>query len=120
MTTPTLGAWCHAHLRPRDVFLWTAILLMLTLGALIWMTRREGEEVSTMLSLIFGGVSTLGGYYHGQKEADEAHARLRIAETHLLEMQAELGRVREELSRAQGMLAAASPVLDEKEKERRE
>ena len=115
---PTRGpmrerGWGSLHLRPRDVFIWGSVALLLGLAALVWLTRREDEDPSTLLSLILGGVSTLGGYYQGHKDADAANERVRAAEAALLEMQAEFRSVREELALAKGALGAAVPALDE-------
>ena len=109
--------WGTAHLRPRDVFIWGSVALLLALAGLVWLTRREGEDPSTLLSLILGGVSTLGGYYQGHKDADDANDRVRAAEAALLEMQAEFRSVREELALAKGALDVALPALDEDEEE---
>lgn len=109
--------WWSAHLRPRDVFIWGSVILLVGLAALVWLTRRDAGEASTLLSLILGAVSTLGGYYQGHKDADAANDRVRAAEAALLEMQAEFRRVREELAAAKGVMASAMPLLDEKKDE---
>lgn len=107
------AGWWSAHLRPRDVFIWGAVTLLVSLAGLVWLTRRETGEASTLLSLILGAVTTLGGYYQGHKDAEEANARVRDQEAALLEVQDEFRRIREELSEAKGELRAALPLLDE-------
>lgn len=109
--------WWATHLRPRDVFIWGSVLLLVGLAALVWLTRRDAGEASTLLSLILGAVSTLGGYYQGHKDADAANDRLRGAEAALLAMQEEFRQVREELAEAKGALASAVPLLEENGKE---
>lgn len=107
------AGWSAAHLRPRDVFIWGAVTLLVLLAGLVWVTRRETGEASTLLSLILGAVSTLGGYYQGHKDAEAADARVRAAEEALRQMQGELRRMREELAEAKGTLSASVGLLDE-------
>lgn len=107
------GGWWASHLRPRDVFIWGTVALLLGLAALVLATRRETDEAATLVSLILGAVSTLGGYYQGQKDADAAHGRVRATQGALTELQGELRRLREELGDAKGELDSALPLLEE-------
>ena len=112
----TRDGWWAAHLRPRDLFIWGAVTLLLALAALVWLTRRETGEASTLFSLILGAVTTLGGYYQGHKDAEDAHARVRDAEAALTDLQAEFRLAREELTKAKGALTSALPLIDENAK----
>lgn len=93
--------------------------LLLALAALVWCTRRVGEDVVALLSLILGAVSTLGGYYQGHREAEEANARAAAAGDAVREVQEELRRAREELAEAKAALTAIVPLLAEISPEKR-
>lgn len=111
--------WWSTYLRPRDVFIWGTVCLLLGLAALVWTTRGASDDVLATLSLIMGGVGTLGGYYQGHKGADEAQARTDAAEATLQELQRELRRAREALADANAELHNAWPLVDKDERDRK-
>jgi hypothetical protein len=74
--------------------------MLLTLAAIVWVTRRDTDSTATVLSLVIGACTTLGGYYQGNRDADRATEREAIAKSAATQLLNELRRARESLEEA--------------------
>lgn len=104
--------WWREHVRPRDVFIWGAVTSLLTLAGIVWVTRTAADRVETVLSLLFGAVTTLGGYYQGNRDADRASEREAGARKSLFALQQEIRLAHEKVA---GTLAQLDAMTETSE-----
>ena len=90
--------WVTEHLRPRDVFILAAIGLLAILGLVVW---TQGAVDSAFRSQVMTGVltamTTLAGYYLGNRNSEKASERADEAQRLLAKVREELASTRKEL-----------------------
>ena len=102
--------WFREHLRPRDAFIAFSTLLLAALGLAVWTLGEARDDAfrERALTGIVTVISTLGGYYLGNRDRERAVERGDLEATRAARLMEELTRARGVVDRLEDELAQAA------------